>query len=169
MSSGFQFVKKHASFSDELCTVCLGAFGSQGGKQESLATQGFRNHRKGERSEPRREDSAKRSAEPKPKPDRRLGLGRNTCRCFRIGNQRAAALRYLWGFIDILRAVQTLLRNSPFVYAVCWICLRQTRRECLCQLTPLPAQRRFRPLHPLCHPDPPDADPPPETPAERSR
>ena len=44
----------------------------------------FRNHRKGERSEPRREDSAKRSAEPKPKTGRRLGLGRNACRWFRI-------------------------------------------------------------------------------------
>ncbi len=63
--------------------------------------QGFRNHRKGEQSEPRREDSAKRSAEPKPKADRRLGLGRNTCRWFRIGNQRAAALRYLQEFDEL--------------------------------------------------------------------
>jgi len=39
---------------------------------------------------------------PKPKTNRRLGLGRNTCRWFRIGNQRAAALRYLWDFFDSL-------------------------------------------------------------------
>ena len=98
-----QVVKKHAygGFFDEICTVCLRAFGSPGGKQESLAAQGFRNRRKGERSEPRREDSAKRSAETKPKPDRRLGLGRNICRQKRIGNQRAAALRYLQGFSTV--------------------------------------------------------------------
>ena len=73
-----QVVKKHAcgGFFDEFCTVCLGAFGSPGGKQESLATQGFRNRRR-------------------PKPDRRLGLG---LRRFRFGNQRAAALQYLQGF-----------------------------------------------------------------------
>ena len=69
---------------------------------ESLATQGFRNHRKGERSEPRLEDSAKRTAEPKPKTDRRSGLGRNTCCWFRIDNRRAAALRYLWDFFGSL-------------------------------------------------------------------
>ena len=41
------------------------------------------------------------SATPKPKTDRRLGLGRNARRWFRISNQRAAALRYLQGFFNI--------------------------------------------------------------------
>ncbi|MBQ8149164.1 MAG: hypothetical protein IJ041_01485, partial [Clostridia bacterium] len=79
---------------------------------------------KGERSEPRLEDSAKRTAEPKPKTDRRSGLGRNTRRWFRIGNRRAAALRYLWGFFNslsrsrrcgFLHAENKLVRSLSFL------------------------------------------------------
>ena len=51
------------------------------------------------------------------KTDRRLGLGRNARRWFRIGNQRAAALRYLWGFFDILLEHAGVLLFCALIHA----------------------------------------------------
>jgi len=83
MAGAFRPSKKLAarSFPPKICTVCLLAFGSPGGKRrkESLAAQGCRTHR--------------------------------ACRWVRSGSRRAAALRHHpWGVVRGVATPLTLVR-----------------------------------------------------------
>ena len=108
---GVQLVKKHAcgGFFDECCTVYLRAYGSPGGKRRATAILLNPLLRKGSETTGRVSKAnrgvriARRAtAAPKPEVSRRLNLGRNTRRWFRIDNRRAAARPYLWDFFDSL-------------------------------------------------------------------
>ena len=130
-----QFVKKHAygGFFDEFAPFAYepSARRAANGDRNPLLRKG--SETTGRVSEANRGARTAQSApaEPKPKPNQRLGLGRNTCRWFRFGNWRAAALQYLHGFFDSQRghgicrglwsskntpAAAVLTSYAPFAY-----------------------------------------------------